>query len=166
MEHFKEQFPGADHGFTPDGAFPIYNVEKGDMRTICLTFSEPEGCRITRLLAGDSRNTIPSRAVIQLKGGEEITYDGISAHSSAPESADNAIIKMCKDREKLYPFNFMKFIDRFLSDCHVPQLKLDDGTEFYTEICRKDHGGTHGHFCRKRCCDCQCQYPPQVWKYR
>lgn len=130
MEHFKEQFPAPDHGFTPDGAFPIYNVEKG-YADICLTFSEPEGCRITRLLAGDSRNTIPPRAVIQLKGGEEIAYDGISAHSSAPESADNAIIKMCKDREKLYPFNFMKFIDRFLSDCHVPQLKLDDGTEFY-----------------------------------
>lgn len=42
MEHFKEQFPAPDHGFTPDGAFPIYNVEKG-YADICLTFSEPEG---------------------------------------------------------------------------------------------------------------------------
>ena len=26
MEHFKEEFDAPDYGFTPDGAFPIYNV--------------------------------------------------------------------------------------------------------------------------------------------
>ena len=34
MDHFKEEFPLPDYGFSPDGAFPIYNRENGYMEDV------------------------------------------------------------------------------------------------------------------------------------
>ena len=130
MDHFKEEFDAPDYGFTPDGAFPIYNVEKG-YADVCLTFDEPEGEKIAFLAAGDSRNTIPSSAVIAIAGEGEYRYDGTAAHSSAPETADNAILKLCRDQEQRHSFYFARFVNRFLADYHAPELGFDDGTEFY-----------------------------------
>lgn len=130
MEHFKQEFECPSFGFTPDGKFPIYNVEKG-YADISLTFDEPEVERILALTAGDSRNTIPSLAVIRTREEGTLEYNGVSAHSSAPELADNAIVKLCRDLTGRYPFSFLRFVSRFLLDYYVPELELDDGSEFY-----------------------------------
>lgn len=130
MEHFKQEFERPAFGFTPDGNFPIFNVEKG-YADVSLTFAEPAAEQILFLSAGDSRNTIPSLAVIQTRDGGRMEYNGVSAHSSAPELADNAIVKLCEDLEGRYPFSFLRFVTGFLSDYHVPALELDDGTDQY-----------------------------------
>jgi len=127
MRHFKEQFPHPDYGFTPDGDFPIYNVEKG-YADIKLLFSEPKLSRLLELRSGDSPNTIPSKAIIKLQGEEQKAFSGSSAHSSEPEDGDNAIVKMARSIESNSDFNFIRFINDFLADDHnAPALGIDDG---------------------------------------
>lgn len=130
IEHFKEEFEHPAHGFSPDGNFPIFNVEKG-YADICLTFTEPALDTIVSLAAGESRNSIPSLATIQLQGEEMEAYHGVSAHSSSPQLADNAIVKLCKALEDRRPLAFSRFVARFLADYHAPGLRFDDGSDYY-----------------------------------
>lgn len=130
MEHFKAQFQLPAFGFTPDGNFPLYNVEKG-YADVCLTFPVPPDGSLLALSAGESRNSIPSLAVIRTREGGERIYQGVSAHSSAPELGDNAIVKLCRDLADACPYPFLRFVSRFLEDWYVPGLALDDGSEYY-----------------------------------
>jgi succinyl-diaminopimelate desuccinylase len=93
IEHYKAQYDAPDFGFSPDGEFPIFNEENG-YADVLLTFPAPDG--LERLKAGASPNTIPSLAEIKREGREVKIFRGVSAHSSAPEKGDNAILKLCK----------------------------------------------------------------------
>lgn len=95
IENFKKEFPPPDFGFSPDGDFPIFNAEKG-YADVELLFFRDAGKRISFLGSGDSTNTIPSKAEIAWDDGRRISIQGISAHSSAPELGDNAIVKLCQ----------------------------------------------------------------------
>ena len=115
IESFKKEYPVPDFGFSPDGSFPIYNEEKG-YADVILSFKE-EG--IKELKAGESCNTIPSKAMIMLSDGKQITAEGKGAHSSAPEKGDNAIVKLAKElgsMPKTKNKNFVKFINTLLED--------------------------------------------------
>jgi len=128
MEHFKEQFPLPDYGFSPDGEFPIYNAEKG-YADVELLFDEPNFKQILELQSGDSPNTIPSKAVIRFPGGPLTTFNGVSAHSSEPESGDNAIEKLCRSLAGRDEFHFIRFINDILAgDPFAGALAIDAGT--------------------------------------
>ena len=101
--------------FTPDGSFPVINVEKGMMRS---TFSgRYEGGSVRRICGGSIPNAVPDRAFAEvegisladinaaigadnsgaqftaeeLDGAVKISVSGKSAHASTPESGINAI---------------------------------------------------------------------------
>jgi succinyl-diaminopimelate desuccinylase len=143
MEHFKEQFPIPDFGFSPDGEFPIYHVEKG-YADVVLRFSRHARSRLAKglnvgetvlfLQAGDSPNTIPSRAEIQLVGGQKLTAHGVSSHSSTPEAAVNAITKLCEEVCKIEDFDFARFlVDYFSEGYQTKKIGIDDGADHWKD---------------------------------
>jgi succinyl-diaminopimelate desuccinylase len=117
MEHYLQEFDAPDYGFSPDGEFPIYYAEKGYC-DVELVFSEPGVAEIVDITAGDSPNTIPSRAIIETKAGRK-SYRGKAAHSSTPALGRNAIELLCKDMNNQSGgtrYYFAKFTQDFLSD--------------------------------------------------
>ncbi len=131
MESFKKEFRMPDYGFSPDGDFPIYNIEKG-YADVELTFKEKDENIPVFLMAGDSPNTIPSRAEITFANEEKRIFNGISAHSSTPEEGENAIEKLCTETGKQKDLNFVRFVNDFLNgDFNASKLHIDDGQEKY-----------------------------------
>jgi succinyl-diaminopimelate desuccinylase len=125
---FKREFPVPFCGYSPDGRFPIFNIEKG-YADINLDFFRDGKRGIKKLRSGDSPNTIPSRAKITLPDGKSITVHGKAIHSSVPKSGDNAIIKLCKKLSTIaeMEFDFVRFIRDFLSnDGHAHELLIHE----------------------------------------
>ena len=87
-----------DYGFTPDGDFPIGNVEKGYM-DIVVTFPFTENDNeIVVLTAGNARNIIPEYAELRIDSRDILlTAHGRSVHSSVPERGVNAISALSRE---------------------------------------------------------------------
>ncbi len=128
---FKREFPVPCCGYSPDGRFPIFNIEKG-YADINLEFMRDGQRNIKKLRAGDSPNTIPSKAKITLPDGRNITVHGKATHSSVPKHGDNAIIKLSKKLGSMpeLDFDFVRFIRDYLgNDGHTPNLRIDDDND-------------------------------------
>ena len=111
--------PEAEMTFSPDGDFPLINIEKGMFHgTISKTLEEDKSLpRILSLDAGLVVNAVPQKAILrfegldltskevekamkeiqescqvtcQITGQDEITVVGASAHASTPEMGKNA----------------------------------------------------------------------------
>ena len=99
------------YSFSPDGAFPLINAEKGIFRlTVETYFNETgkhDGKAIGGLSGGVRTNIIPDAATAVLKGefshhpaegividGEKIVSKGKAAHVKYPDKGDNAILKL------------------------------------------------------------------------
>lgn len=99
------------YSFSPDGAFPLVNAEKGILRlTVEKHFDETGGngdVAIERLSGGVRTNIIPDTASAVLKGefshhaaegisveGDKIVSRGRAAHVKYPDKGDNAILKL------------------------------------------------------------------------
>ncbi len=100
-ESFRNEFCIPDFSFTPDGAFPIHNIEKGyaDVEISIPLETDFPGGAILEVTSGDSSNTIPSWGTFVYKNHlqnktVEITSQGSSSHSSLPENGDNALTKL------------------------------------------------------------------------
>lgn len=131
IEHFKEEYPVPDFGFSPDGEFPIFHAEKG-YADVELLFYEDVTKGLRFLSSGDSKNTIPSKAEIIWTDGRKVTAQGVAAHSSAPELGDNAIIKLCRILGKDGKLDFVDFVNDYLSgDEFGSGLKIDDGSDHW-----------------------------------
>lgn len=105
MEAYVEKFPLPDYGFTPDGSFPICNVEKGGMDLeliIPLEKGQPEGKKAVLELveAGKAVNVVPGecQTVLKLPDGtiKNLETKGRSVHSCQPEKGINALVEMGK----------------------------------------------------------------------
>jgi succinyl-diaminopimelate desuccinylase len=101
MESFRNEFCIPDFSFTPDGAFPIHNIEKGyaDVEISIPLEADFPGGTILEVTSGDSSNTIPSWGTFVYKNHAQnktvvITSQGSSSHSSLPENGDNALTKL------------------------------------------------------------------------
>ena len=133
IENFVREFPLPDCGYSPDGEFPIYNAENG-YADIELIFERDGEKAIQSISAGESSNTIPSKAVLVFEDGNRIVEQGVSGHSSAPELADNAIIKLCKkiNAENGKRFDFARFVVDWFGDSQDGrQFRIDDGIECF-----------------------------------
>jgi len=106
MEAYVEKFPLPDYGFTPDGSFPICNVEKGGMDLeliIPLEKGQPEGKKavLESVEAGKAVNVVPGecQAVLKMPDGKEkyLETKGRSVHSCQPEKGINALVEMGKE---------------------------------------------------------------------
>lgn len=114
MENFKKEFPCPDYGFSPDGDFPVYNIENG-YADVVLEFTEDGAmsqCGCFAVDSGKDTNTIPSKATLTVKDGHH-EFEGISAHSSTPELGVNAIEKLCASG--LCNDYFTRFINEVLA---------------------------------------------------
>lgn len=133
IAHFKEEFALPRYGFSPDAAYPIFNVENGYC-DVKLRFEDAKTGLLKLLDAGESPNTIPSLAQVRFKSKETVgSYHGTAAHSSTPQHGDNAITKMCKNDPDLADFGFARFVARFFgtTDNPVTLLGIDDGTDTF-----------------------------------
>ena len=114
MEHFKEEFPLPDHGYSPDGLFPIYNRENGFIDTE-LIFYEEELTGSENISGGTASNSIPSHASCKINGVLN-EYEGKNAHSSAPFMGLNAIALMCEDRAESEGYGFSGFMAKYFPE--------------------------------------------------
>lgn len=102
--------------FTPDGNFPVINIEKGMQRVKFEMETKLEN--IVSFKGGEVVNAVPSNATAIIKGiqqlpecdgitfsstenGWEISCKGTPAHASTPETGDNAITKLAEYLRKL-----------------------------------------------------------------
>jgi succinyl-diaminopimelate desuccinylase len=124
---FKREFPAPNFGFSPDGRFPIFNLEKG-YADVVLEFYRDGQKGIQKIKGGDSANTIPSKARIVLADGRSIIVHGKATHSSLPKDGDNAILKLCKKLQKTedVDFDFVNFIRKYLCHDGLTDLHIDD----------------------------------------
>jgi len=133
IENYKKEFSCPDYGFSPDGDFPIYNIENG-YADIVLEFNEEnhiKNCGSFHVESGKNTNMIPSKAVLDLNDIIR-EFHGTSAHSSSPELGVNAIEKLCASdlltcgsKEACYDFHFARFINEVLGgDFHGGKLGL------------------------------------------
>ena len=134
IESFKKEYPIPCCGFSPDGRFPIFNIEKG-YADIVLDFYRDGKKGIQKLRSGDSPNTIPSKARIVLQDGLSVVVHGKSTHSSLPKEGDNAILKLCKKLHGIegVDFDFVRFVRKYLSSDGLTDLHLDDGSAIYED---------------------------------
>ena len=149
MEAYVEKFPLPDYGFTPDGTFPICNVEKGGMDLeliIPLEKEKPEAKKavLEAVEAGKAVNVVPGegQAVIRMPDGtvKQLETKGRSVHSCQPEKGINALVEMGKkirsmlESGTLEPTNGANFLamlgDRFEST-EGKALGLYSEFEFY-----------------------------------
>ena len=97
MEAYVANFPLPDYGFTPDGEFPLCNIEKGCM-DVELHFDldetrDRDGWYFTSILAGQATNAVPGNCSCQLvryqngaaAESKTLTTTGKAVHSCQPE---------------------------------------------------------------------------------
>lgn len=129
IANFKKEFPVPDFGFSPDGDFPIFNKEKGYC-DIQMRFTEPCIDVLEKLTAGDSPNTVPSRAELKIRNQESLVFHGIACHSSVPSIGVNAISKMAVELSYRTEFNFIRFLNDFLAkDYNGENLGLNQNVD-------------------------------------
>lgn len=119
IEYYYALEPEAEMTFSPDGDFPLINIEKGIFRgEISRVITEDKTTpRLLSLDAGVAVNAVPQKAVLRFEGldagsdavreamesvmkhckvdcsftgDQEITVTGVSAHASTPEAGRNA----------------------------------------------------------------------------
>lgn len=106
MDAYVKERSLPDYGFTPDGEYPICNIEKG-AADILMEFDTgdekeaPEGLRLISVSCGDAPNAVPGTASALLSDGRVITASGKTVHSCQPEKGDNAFFRLVSELDKL-----------------------------------------------------------------
>ena len=98
MDAYVANYKLPDYGFSPDGEYPICNVEKG-VADFTIDFdvkdSICDGLYVTSVDCGVAMNSVPGKAVATLSNGEMVTAVGKSVHSCQPERGENALFVLC-----------------------------------------------------------------------
>ena len=140
MDQFVKEYPLPDYGFTPDGEYPICNIEKGTVDQT-LEFDvkdekEPEGVYLKKLDIGIANNVVPGKARATLSNGEEILAIGKAVHSCQPERGENAIFKLKEmlNEKGLAPSrlgDLLNAVAEDLSDPFGSKVGLYSADEYY-----------------------------------
>ena len=93
LEYYRKKRKLPSMVFTPDGEFPVINVEKGMLRI--LFSADYDGISVN---GGSVINAVPS---VCIYGNE--TFSGKSAHASTPEKGENAITKFLSQNKSSHP---------------------------------------------------------------
>jgi len=121
--------------FTPDGDYPVINLEKGMMRLkLSAVFTDGKS-RIMDLQAGDVINAVPAKAKAVPEGLHgTIRIEGKNAHASTPEQGDNALTKL------------LQFLTNPLTTANIlPECQQTDVIRKLAECF--PHGETDGKSC-------------------
>lgn len=147
MFAYVEKYPLPDYSFTPDGYFPIGNVEKG-YYDIGLRFphqpqqpqqKEEKGSLpvITSLEAGVASNVVPERCTAVLSDGRTVKTVGKATHSCLPDMGVNAVFLMQEELEKNYHIgentcsHVLKTLTEYFSDFVGKALGIEEKEEYY-----------------------------------
>ena len=140
MDAYVKEYPLPDYGFTPDGEYPICNIEKGNVDQL-MEFdvkddTEPEGLYLKGLDIGIANNVVPGKAKAILSNGEEIVASGKAVHSCQPERGNNAIF-ILKDELKAMGvasnklMKLLEAVSEDLSDPFGSKVGLYSEDEYY-----------------------------------
>lgn len=133
MDHYKNIFALPDYGFSPDGEFPVYNIEKG-YADVEVSFKDEKSLGFLKISAGESPNTIPGKAIIEHLDGTLHEYMGRSVHSSEPWAGENAILLLAQGEKKYNKqsrFRFLDFLIENFMHGYGLNLGIDDGLSVY-----------------------------------
>ena len=139
MDEYVKYYPLPDYGFTPDGAYPICNIEKGFIdHTMEFTYDtgEGDGVRLAGLDIGTAANVVPGKATAVLSDGRTITVRGKACHSSQPEFGVNALILLGEKlrSENLEPNGLLDLLNAVcddFEDFEGGSLGLRSESEYY-----------------------------------
>lgn len=106
MNAYVKTYPLPDYGFSPDGEYPICNIEKGVVDcSMEFDISDegklPEGLFVTAIDCGIASNSVPGRATAILSDGSRVIAEGKSVHSSQPEAGINALFLLCEKLQEM-----------------------------------------------------------------
>lgn len=144
MYAYVEQYELPDYAFTPDGKFPIGNVEKG-YYTFDLKFpyddadkGEDDLPEITAIDCGIAANVVPEKCEITLSNGDVYTAEGKAAHTCLPDRGVNALFVMKETLEEnniqLKNNTCKKVMDMlydYFSDFVGKKLGIEEKDEYY-----------------------------------
>lgn len=140
MDAYVKAYPLPDYGFTPDGEYPICNIEKGTvdqtMEFDITDTEEPEGLYLKGLDIGIANNVVPGKAKAQLSDGREITAVGKAVHSCQPERGDNAMFILTDQLKEmeLEPNKLLSLLEAVREDMSDPfgsKVGLHSENEYY-----------------------------------
>lgn len=158
-----ERFP--ENVFTPDGSFPVINIEKGMLRS---RFTGRVDGDIISFEGGNIPNAVPDKASAVLKnvllgdialvretsapenlradaspngGGVSIVSNGKSAHASTPESGINAVTELISVLNKVTKSEVLRGLERLFpfgeTDGAALGLKCSDASGALTCVLSK-----------------------------
>lgn len=142
MDSYVKEYPLPDYGFTPDGEYPICNIEKGCL-DLDFEFHIPEenagssGKRyLKELKIGSAINVVPGKAAAILSDGSEVTVSGKSVHSCQPELGSNALFSLAKnladmELESNILLDVINLIADSFEDVYGEKLGLKSKEEYY-----------------------------------
>ena len=102
MDYYATKTKMPDEGFSPDGDFPVINVEKGLVHFTVTIDGLPDGLQIW---GGERPNIVLDECHAILPDGSEFVEYGKASHGSLPECGDNAGWKVFDKLFNLYPQN-------------------------------------------------------------
>lgn len=141
MDAYVEHYPLPDYGFSPDGEYPICNVEKGTA-DFTLTFDVAEEAEdadavyVTAVDCGVAKNSVPGKAIATLSNGETITAMGKAVHSCQPERGVNALFVLCdmlkeKGVAKNKLMTLIDVVTEAFTDVYGRGIDMYDESEYY-----------------------------------
>ena len=140
MNTYVKQYPLPDYGFSPDGEYPICNIEKGvadcNMAFDVRDEAAPSDTYITSIRCGLAQNSVPGKAIAVLSNGEVITAEGKSVHACQPEGGVNALFRLCEMlREKAVARNklmrLLEAVTDSFQDIYGKGIGMYSESEYY-----------------------------------
>jgi len=142
MDAYVKSYTLPDYGFSPDGEYPICNIEKGvaDCRMEFDVVDDDivmgDYLRIARIDCGTAQNSVPGRATAVLSNGEMITVEGKSVHACQPEEGINALFLLYeKLREKGVTKNklmqLLESVTASFADIYGKAIGMYSESEYY-----------------------------------
>lgn len=142
MEAYVKAFPLPDYGFSPDGEYPICNIEKGNASFVLsydLSQSPADGSQgpfLEEVQCGQIENMVPGKAMARLSDGRVITAEGKAVHSCQPERGKNALFVLFGqlqglklERNQLY--NLLEEVCRSFQDMFGAELGMYSDSEYF-----------------------------------
>lgn len=148
MERYVKEFDLPDYGFTPDGEFPLCNIEKG-IADFIIKFpydsdysnpgSQASSAAVISIDGGHALNAVPGKCTYKVKsdhGEETVEIQGKTVHSCQPERGENAItgaVKqiLSKGYESNNVYRVCEFVDKYFSSMKGEELGLCSESEYY-----------------------------------
>lgn len=103
IDRYVAEYELPDYGFTPDGEYPLCNVEKG-VADYKFAFAVPGDSTVVKSIrCGTADNVIPGKATAELSDGTVITSKGKAVHACQPERGKNALFALLEDLRSTVP---------------------------------------------------------------